>query len=326
MNRIRTITRACALALLASSLVPAAWAQSYPTKPVRFVSTYAAGGPVDVTARPLTHGLSEMFGQQVILDHRPGANGNIGGQIVAKSAPDGYTILVTSTSQLTINPSLYKNMPFDAAKDLVPITLLAMTPTALILHPSVKANSLKELLAMARANPGQIRYASAGNGSINHLSTELLKLMEKVDLVHIPYKGGGPALTAVVANEVEMMIISIPTTLPFIKDGRLKVLAVSAPTRYRALPQVPTMAEAGLPGFESSAGVGLLAPAGTDKAIVAKLHTSSVKIINAPETRQRLEAQGVELVGSTPDEFATVIRNETAKWLKVVRAGNIKVD
>ncbi|MCC6531087.1 MAG: tripartite tricarboxylate transporter substrate binding protein [Burkholderiales bacterium] len=318
--------RALALLLVLSAFGSAASAQAYPTKPLRFVSTYAPGGPVDLTARPVAQGLTQLLGQQVIIDHRPGANGNIGALVVVKSAPDGYTILLTSTSQLTINPSLYSKMPFDTAKDLLPITLISMTPTVLVVHPSVKASTLKELLALARANPGKLRYSSAGNGSTNHLSTELFKMMEKVDVVHVPYKGGGPGLLAVVSNEVDMMIISVPTTVPLIKDGRLRVLAVSAPARIRVLPDVPTMAEAGMPGFETSAGIGLLAPAGTDKAIISKLHASTVKAINTTEIRQRLELQGVELIGNTPEEFTAVIRDETAKWHKVVRAGNIRVD
>jgi len=325
-HRSSSSVRLAALALVSLSWMQPAIGQSYPTKPVRLINTYAPGGPVDLTARPVALGLTELLGQQVIIDHRPGANGNIGGALVAKATPDGYTILLTSTSQLTINPSLYAKMPFDTAKDLVPITLIAMTPTALIVHPSVKAGSLKELLALARADPGRLRYASAGNGSINHLSAELFKMLEKVDLIHVPYKGGGPALVAVIANEVDMMIISVPTTLPHIKEGRIRVLAVSAPARYRALPDVPTMAEAGMPGFESSAGIGLLAPAGTDKAIVSRLHAATVKVLNTPEIRQRLEASGVALVGNTPEEFHAVIRQETAKWGKVVRAGGIKVE
>jgi len=325
-HRISSSARLAALALVTLSWIQPAIGQSFPTKPVRLINTYAPGGPVDLTARPVAQGLTELLGQQVIIDHRPGANGNIGGALVAKATPDGYTILLTSTSQLTINPSLYAKMPFDTAKDLVPITLIAMTPTSLIVHPSVKAGSLKELLTLARANPGRLRYASAGNGSINHLSAELFKMLEKVDLIHVPYKGGGPGLIAVVANEVDMMIISVPTTLPLIKDGRIRVLAVSAPARYRALPDVPTMAEAGMPGFESSAGIGLLAPAGTDKAIVSRLQVATVKVLNTPEIRQRLEASGVALVGNTPEEFNAVIRQETAKWGKVVRAGNIKVE
>lgn len=317
---------ACFMLALFAASAQVSHAQSYPSKPVRWISTYAAGGPVDLTARPVAQTLSGILGQQVIIEHRPGANGNIGALAVVKSAPDGYTILVTSTSQLTINPSLYPVMPFDTEKDLAPITLISLTPTVMITHPSVKANSVRELLAFARANPGKLRYASAGNGSINHLSTELLKLLEKIDLVHIPYKGGGPALTAVVAGEVDMMIISVPTTIPFIKDGRIRALGVSAGARQRSLPDVPTMAEAGLPGFESAAGIGLLAPAATPRSVITQLQTSTVKAMNTPETRNLLLASGVELIGSTPEEFTRLIKSESARWDKVVKAGNIKLD
>ncbi len=317
---------ACFMLALSAASAQVSHAQSYPSKPVRWISTYAAGGPVDLTARPVAQTLSGILGQQVIIEHRPGANGNIGGLAVVKSAPDGYTILVTSTSQLTINPSLYPVMPFDTEKDLAPVTLISMTPTVMITHPSVKVNSVRELLAFARANPGKLRYASAGNGSINHLSTELLKLIEKIDLVHIPYKGGGPALTAVVAGEVDMMIISLPTTIPFVKDGRIRALGVSAGARQRSFPDVPTMTEAGVAGFESAAGIGLLAPAATPRALITQLQTSTVKAMNTPETRNLLLASGVELIGSTPEEFTRLIKSESARWDKVVKAGNIKLD
>jgi tripartite-type tricarboxylate transporter receptor subunit TctC len=312
------------LALLGLSLINAAVGQTYPNRPIRFVSTYAAGGPVDLVARPVAQRLYETMGQPVIIESRPGANGNIGADLVAKSTPDGYTLLLTSTSQLTINPSLYSKLPFDVRKDFAPVTLLSMTPTVLVLHPSVPAASVRALVAMAKAQPDRLRYASAGSGSINHLSAELFRMIEGVDLIHVPYKGGGPALTDVVAGQVDLMIISIPTTLPFIKAGRLKALAVSAAQRYPALPEVPTMAEAGTPGFQSSAGVALMAPAAAPKQIVARLNAEIVKALNSPDIRQKLLAQGVDLIGNTPEELSAILSDETERWAKVIKAGNIR--
>lgn len=313
-------------ATLLSAGATSAYSQAWPTKPIRMICAYAAGGSIDLTGRPVAAALTEMLGQQVVYENRAGANGNLGGAVVAKAAPDGYTILIASVSQLTINPAIYPDMPFNVMKDLAPITLIANTPTALVIHPSVQANSLKELLAIARAKPGSIRYSSAGNGSINHLAGELLKTVAKVDLTHVPYKGNAPATAAVMAGEVEIMITSVPPALPMIKSGKVRVLTVAAPNRYRSLPEVPTMAEAGAPGVEGSAGIGLVAPAGTPRPIISRLHTSTVKIINTPEIRDKLLAQGVELFGNTPEEFTAQIKEQTARWEMVIRTANIKMD
>jgi len=313
-------------ATLLSAGATSAYSQAWPTKPIRMICAYAAGGSIDLTGRPVAAALTEMLGQQVVYENRPGANGNLGGAAVARAAPDGYTILIASVSQLTINPNIYPDMPFNVMKDFAPVTLIANTPTALVLHPSVQANSLKELLALARAKPGSIRYSSAGNGSINHLAGELLKTVAKVDMTHVPYKGNAPATAAVMAGEVEIMITSVPPALPMIKAGKVKVLTVAAPTRYRSLPEVPTMAEAGAPGVEGSAGIGLVVPSGTPRPIISRLHTSTVKIINTPEIRDKLLAQGVELFGNTPEEFAAQIKEQTARWEMVIRTANIKID
>lgn len=319
LQALSLVTMACATQM--------AVAQSgFPNKPLRLICAYTPGGSIDLTGRPLAQGMTELLGQQVIYENKPGANGNVGAAMVAKAAPDGYTLLIASTSQLTINPSLYPDMPFDVAKELAPITLISMTPTALVLHPSVQANTLKEVLAFARANPTALRYASAGNGSINHLATELLKINEKVDMLHVPYKGSGPALAAVVAGEVNIMIASVPPAIPFIKSGRIKVISLSADKRFRLLPEVPTMAEAGAQGFQASAGIGLLAPGGTPRPVITRLQTAAVKVVNSPDIGQKLLSQGVELIGSTPEEFAALIKEESARWDRVVKAGNIKPD
>jgi len=313
-----------AIVLIASS--KAAYSQSWPVKPIRMICAYAAGGSIDLTGRPVAQGLTDLLGQQVIYENRGGANGNLGAAAVAKAAPDGYTILIASVSQLTINPNIYPDMPFNVARDFAPITLIANTPTALVLHPSIAANSLKELLAFARARPGAIKYASAGNGSVNHLAGELLKSIEKVDFTHVPFSGNAPALNAVLGGEVNMMITSVPPALPLIKAGRVKVLVVASPVRYRSLPEVPTMAEAGTPGVAASAGIGLVAPAGSPGAVLARYHAGTIKIINTPEVREKLLLQGVELIGNSPEEFTAALKEESARWEKVVRAANIKLD
>jgi tripartite-type tricarboxylate transporter receptor subunit TctC len=325
-NRIERSLQALSMLALVSATQMAAAQSGFPNKPLRLICAYTPGGSIDLTGRPLAQGMSELLGQQVIYENKPGANGNVGAAMVAKAAPDGYTLLIASTSQLTINPSLYPDMPFDVARELAPITLISMTPTALVLHPSVQANTLKEVLAYARSNPTALRYASAGNGSINHLATELMKINEKVDMLHVPYKGSGPALAAVVAGEVNTMIASVPPAIPFIKSGRIKVIALSADKRFRLLPEVPTIAEAGGQGFQASAGIGLLAPGGTPRPAITRLQTTAVKVVNSPDIGQKLLSQGVELIGSTPEEFAALIKEESARWDRVVRAGNIKPD
>ena len=315
-----------AIALMACHGI--AHSQAWPTKPIRMICAYAAGGSIDLTGRPTAQGLTELLGQQIVYENRAGANGNLGAAYVAKAAPDGYTVLIASVSQLTINPSLYADMPFNVLRDFAPITLIASTPNVLVLHPSVPSNSLKEMMAFARAKPGAIKYASAGNGSINHLAAELLRLLatEKVEFVHVPFSGNAPALNAVLGGEVNMMITSIPPVLPLIKGNRVKPLAVAAARRYRSLPDIPTMAEAGIPGVEANAGIGLVVPMGTPKAIIDRYHTSTIKVINAPELREKLLGQGVELIGNSPEEFAAALKEESARWEKVVRTANIKLD
>ena len=304
----------------------AAYSQAWPAKPIRMICAYTAGGSIDLTGRPVAQGLTDLLGQQVIYENRPGANGNLGAAAVAKAAPDGYTILIASVSQLTINPSLYADMPFNVGRDFSPITLIASTPNVLVVHPSIPSNTLKELLAFARAKPGALKYASAGNGSINHLAAELFRLQEKIDIIHVPFSGNAPALNAVLGGEVNMMITSIPPALPLIKGNRVKALAVAAAKRYRSLSELPTMAEAGTPGVEANAGIGLVVPAGTPRPIIDRYYSGTIKVINAPELREKLLLQGVELIGNSPDEFAAAIKEESARWEKVVRTANIKLD
>ncbi len=323
----RTLKTIAAAALLTGAACPPAGAaDDYPTKPVRVIVGYLPGGPVDVVLRPLAQKLSEYFGQPVVIENRPGANGNIGAETVVKSPPDGHTLLMATIAQLTNNHSLYPNMPFDTEKDLAPISLVATSPGALVVHPSVPATSLKQLIALAKARPGKLNFSSTGNGSANHLAGELFKMLANINMVHIPYKGGGPALNAVVAGEIEMIIISLPSSLQFIKAGRLRALALCSPHRSALWPQLPTTAEAGLPGLESSSGPGLLAPSATPKAVIARIHAETVRALAVPDLRERYTAQGLEVIGNTSDEFAAMLRKETGRWSKIIKASNIKPD
>lgn len=322
-RRSRLLCALCA----ASALVPSASvdaADAWPSKPVRIVVPYAPGGPVDLIARPMGQRLAETLKQPVVIDNRGGANGNIGAEHVAKSPPDGYTLLAGSKSQLTINPLLYGRAGFDPARDLAPISLIAYSPSGLMVHPSLPVKSLKEFTALAKSR--KLSYASAGNGSANHLAAELYKMLAKAEMMHVPYKGGGPALNSVVGGQIEVIFISVPLTIPFVQAGRLRALAICSEKRVAVLPDVPTAAESGLPGLESSAGTGLLAPAGTPRDIVARLHADTVKVLTQTDTREKLVAQGQIVVGGTPEQFAAVIQEETERWGKVVKAANVKLD
>ena len=323
----RVLTAISVAVLLTGAACPPAYAaDDYPGKPVRVIVGYLPGGPVDVVLRPLAQKFTESLGQPIVIENRPGANGNIGADLVAKAPPDGYTLLMPTFAQLTNNPTLYPNMPFDTEKDLAPISLVATSPGAVVVHPSVPVTSLKEHIALAKARPGKLNFSSTGNGSANHLAGELFKTLANINMLHIPYKGGAPALNAAVGGEVELIIISLPLSLPFIKAGRLRALALCSPKRSKLWPQLPTTAEAGLPGLESSSGPGLLAPSATPKAIIARLHAETVKALAVPALRDQFTAQGLDIIGNTPDEFAAVVRSETARWSKIIKASHIKPD
>ncbi len=310
------------LVLLASG----AWAQAYPTKPIRLVVPFPPGGATDILARNVAQKLTEAWGQQVIVDNRPGAGGNIGSELVAKSAPDGYTLEMGTVGTHAINASLYAKMPYDHVKDFVPVILVAGVPNVLVVNPSVPVNSVAELISYAKANPGKLNFASSGNGTSIHLSGELFKVMAGVQITHIPYKGSAPAMQDLLGGQVQLMFDNLPPSLPQIKAGKLKALAVTSATRAAALPDVPTMAEAGLPGFEASSWFGVLAPAGTPPAIVAKLNAEIGKWLASPEAKEKLLALGANAAGGTPEDFAKHIQAETAKWAKVVKESGAKVD
>ena len=322
MTRFRAAVSAC---LAAAALCSAAYAQDYPTKPVRIVVPFAPGGPNDIIARLVAQKLTEARGQPFLVENRAGAGGNIGTDFVAKSAPDGYTLLSAGPGSLIINPLMGK-VPYDTARDFAPITLMARASNALVAHPSLPVRSVKELIALARARPGAINYGSGGNGSTPHLSAALFAAMAGVALTHVPYKGTAPAIADLVGGQVQIAFLGIPAVLPHLKSGRLRVLAVTGLRRSPELPDVPTVDESGVSGYEVSPWYGLLAPAGTPRAIVARLSAESAKIVRAPEMREKLAAQGAEAGGSTPEEYAAVIRADTATWTSVLALAGLRAE
>jgi tripartite-type tricarboxylate transporter receptor subunit TctC len=327
----RNIRRVLALLamLVAAVAAPFTFAQgaaNYPAKPVRLVVPFPAGGTTDILARAVAQKLSEAWGRQMIVDNRPGAGGNIGSDLVAKSAPDGYTLLMGTVGTHAINPSLYKNMPYDHVKDFAPVILVAGVPNVLVVNPSLPVHSVPELIAYAKANPGKLNFASSGNGTSIHLSGELFKAMTGVEMTHVPYKGSAPALTDLIGGQVQLMFDNLPSSLPFIKAGKLRALAVTSGARAAALPDLPTLAESGLPGFEASSWFGVLAPAGTPRDIVAKLNGAIAGWLASPEAKEKLLAQGAIAAGGTPEDFARHIGAETSKWAKVVKASGAHID
>ena len=302
------------------------WAQAganFPVRPVRMIAPSSAGGPVDVIARPVSQGLGEVLGQQVVVDNRAGAAGLIGAELVATGTPDGYTLLFGFSGPLVIVPHLGGKTPYNTLKDFVPVSLVAQAPYVLVVRPNLGVSTVKELIALAKSQPGKLNFASGGNGTGIHLAGELFKLTAGVNIVHVPYKGAGPGQTALLANEVDMMFNGLPSALPHVKSGRLKALAVGGAKRSSLLPDTPTVAESGL-AFNTSGWYGILAPRGTPRAIVAKLHAATVKALGAPALKESLDKQGVEAVGSTPEQFATLIREEWSKWEKVIRVAGLK--
>jgi tripartite-type tricarboxylate transporter receptor subunit TctC len=316
---------ALALAALASIAMPA-HAQTYPAKPVRLVVPFPAGGTTDILARAAAQRLSETLGQQVIVDNRPGAGGNIGSELVARAAPDGYTLLMGTVGTHAINVSLYPKLPYDPVKDFTPIVLVAGVPNVLVVNPSLPAQSVAELIAYAKANPGKLNFASSGSGTSIHLSGELFKVLTGVQMTHVPYKGSAPALTDLVGGQVQLMFDNLPSSLAFIKAGKLRALAVTSKTRAAALPEVPTMVEAGVPDFEASSWFGMLAPAGTPRDIVVRINAEVAKWLATPEAREKLAGQGAIAAGGSSEDFARHIASETAKWAKVVKASGAKVE
>ena len=301
---------------------------AYPTKPIRIVVPYVPAGLSDTLARAIGQKLTETWGQPVIVENRPGANGAIGSEVVAKSAPDGYTLLLVEGPVLTANPSLYSKLPYNPGKDFAPITVLVSYASVLLVHPSVRANSLSEFLALAKkGRSNSLTYGSFGSGSGGHLNMEWLKSIAGLDIIHVPYKGSAPAVTDLLGGRLSTMLLTVSLAQAHIKSGRVRALAIAAPMRSPLLPEVPTFAEAGLPGYEATSWFGLLSTAGAPKEIIGKLNAEVTRILNEADFKeQRLVKQGIEAVGNTPEEFAALMRSETAKWARVISESGTKLD
>ena len=317
-------TRALAFAVAVAAL-PAA-AQEYPTKPLRFIAPNLPGGPTDILARLLGQKLAETMGQPVVVENRAGAGGNIGTEVAAKAPPDGYTLITGNNATFGANVSLYKHMGFDPVRDFAPVVLVATQPNILVVHPSLPAKSVKELIALAKARPGELNYSGSGMGAAAHLAAELFKTMAKVDIVHVPYKSAAPALTDVITGQNHLMFATALSVQGHIRSGRVRALAVTTAKRSRLMPELPTIAEAGVPGFEATTWHGVLVPAGTPAPIVNRLNAEINRALQMPDVRERLTALGGEIVGSTPREFADHIKSEIPKWAKVIKAAGLKME
>jgi tripartite-type tricarboxylate transporter receptor subunit TctC len=314
------------VALSFAALSTISLAQAWPQKPVTVVVPWPAGGPSDIAARPVAKGLQEALGQTFVVDNRGGAGGNIGSAFVAKGPADGYAILVTSSAPIVINPSVYKTMPFNPATELTPVTNILRVPLVLVAHPSVPANNLKELMAHIKSQQGKVQYASSGNGTPQHLTSELFKTVGKLDMVHVPYKGSAPAINDVVGGHAPLMFDSTIAIMPFIKSGKVKPIAITSAKRSAELPDVPTFAEAGLPGVESYAWYGMFVPAKTPKDVVTKLNAATVNYMKQPEFQKILKDTGSDFVGDTPENFAAFTKAEAVKWGKVAKDTGATID
>ena len=327
-------TRRFALGSIASAVVlgagllggTSALAQAYPTKPVTIIVPFAAGGTTDILARIIGQALTAELGQSVVVDNRAGAGGNIGGQAAAKATPDGHTLFMGTVGTHAINASLYKKMPFDPVKDFAPLTRVANVPNLLVANPAQPYKSVKDLIAYAKANPGKVNFGSSGNGSSIHLSGELFKSLAKVDMQHAPYKGSAPAVTDLLGNQIGIMFDNMPSAIQHVRSGKLVPLAVTTAKRSPELPNVPTIAEAGVPGYEATSWFGMFAPAGTPAPVLAKLNAAIVKVLAQPDVKKKINEQGAEVYSETPEQFAAFIQAESVKWGKVVKESGASLD
>ncbi len=313
----------CACAALAMS---AARAQTWPAKSVRFISPFAPGGGADITSRVIAQKLSEALGQQVLVDNRGGAGGMIGVDLGAKAPPDGYTMVLGTIGPIAINPSLYSKMPYDPVKDLVPVTLAADALNVLVVHPALPVKNVKELVALGRARPNQLNYGSSGPGATDHLAGELFNMLTGTKMVHVPYKGGAPAMLDLMAGNVQIIFSTVSTAIGQIKSGKVRALGMTGTKRFVLMPELPTIAQAGVPQFAVNNWYGVFVPAGTPREIVARLNTEIVKVLHLPDAKQRLLESGIEATPTTQEQFAAYIQSETKKWAKVVKDANVKVE
>ena len=314
------------LLVLAALLVPpTALAQGYPAKPMRLIVAFPPGGTNDIVARSVAQRLSERLGQQMVVENRPGANGALGAEVAAKSAPDGYTLFIAAVNHVVL-PSLYPRLPYDIERDFTPVVLLAVVPIVVTVNPSLPAKSVADLIALAKARPGALNYASSGNGAGTHLAGELFKMQAGVNLTHVPYKGSGPAMIDLIGGQVQLMFADLPSATSQIKGGKLRALAVGSPRPSPLVPELPTVAASGLPGYEAYTWVGIMAPAGTPKEIVARINTEAVAALGRADLKEALAAQGAEAAPGTPEQFGAHIKSELAKWSQVVKTAGIRAD
>ncbi len=315
-----------ALLLAVTALLPSlAFAQAYPTKPIRLIVAFPPGGTNDIVARSVAQRLSERLGHQMLVENRPGANGALGAEAAAKSAPDGYTLFIAAVNHVVL-PSLYPKLPYDIERDFTPVVLLATVPIVVTVHPSVPAKSVAELIALAKAKPGTLNYASSGNGAGTHLAGELFKMQAGVNLTHVPYKGSGPAMTDLIGGQVQLMFADLPSATSQIKGGKLRALAVGSPRPSALVPDLPTVAASGLPDYEAYTWVGIMAPAGTPREIVARLNTETVAALGRQDLKDALASQGAEASPGTPEQFGSHVKSELAKWSQVVKTAGIRAD
>ena len=300
--------------------------QAYPAKPIRMMIGFPPGGGTDIIGRIVAQKLSEALGQQIIVDNRGGASGQLAAELVSRAAPDGYTIMMAHIAAISILPSLVSKLPYDAQKDFAPVSLAAIGPNLLVVHPSVPAKNVQELVALAKSRPGQLQYASPGSGTVQHLAGELFKLQAKVDILHVPYKGSGQSIVDLIAGQVHMDFDAVPPVINYVRQGKLRALAVTSAKRFSLLPDIPTVEEGGVPGFDMSTWWGIVAPAAVSRDIVNKLNAEMVKSIRQPDAKEKISGVGAETVGNTPDEFAAFIRAETEKYSRIVKAASIRLD
>jgi len=312
--------------VLALALSPSAFGQTYPSKPIRIICPFPPGGAVDIASRAIADALTKTMGQSVIVENRAGAGGNLGGEIAAKSPPDGYTLFMTTSGIQAINPALYAKMNYDPNKDFVPVVALVSLDNVLVMHPSVRVNSVKELIDLAKAQPGMISAASSGSGTSIHMSLEMFKHLTGTDILHIPYKGSAPAVADLLGGQVNIMFDNIPSSLPHIKAGKLHAIATTGAKRSSTLPDLPTVAETGVPGYESGVWFGLVAPTGTPKDVIAKLNAEALKAVKLPDYQKRMNDLGYEIIAGSPEQMAERIKGEIARWGPVVKASGAKVE
>ena len=328
VRSVNTPAQGLALGLLVGALawLPNAGAQEYPTKPIRLVITYPPGGNTDLVGRALALKLGEFMGQQVVVDNRGGAGGVLGSMITAQSAPDGYTIMLGTSAGMVINPLLSRKLTYDPVRDFAPVSMVVIVPQLLVINPQLPVKNVRELIAFAKAKPGYLNAGSSGVGTPNHFGTELLKWLAGVDIVHVPYKGGAPALTDLLGGQIQMAFSSVPAVLPHIKAGRLVALGVGSAKRSPALPNIPTIAEAGVPGYEYTTWYGIFAPAKTPRTLIARLNAEIVKAMETPDIKDRFTALGGDPDPGTPEELRAYMANESAKWAKIIKAANIRIE